>query len=107
MFLFIDLLQTLTLCPHRLTVEEIKSVHVVCPSLHLDIVQGSNSGRASSDALERAQHAPAVQSPLDAWEQKACYSIYRCADVDNFIATHGVKLFAVQIGCMCCLTFLH
>ena len=40
-------------------------------------IEGSNAGTAASDAADRAEHAPAVESPLNGAEQAVVDAVYR------------------------------
>ena len=56
-------------------------VCVQMPNMDLDVIEGSFRARETNDASERSQHAPAVISPLDDWENSVCAEIHRSASV--------------------------
>lgn len=57
-----------------LSAQDIKSLQKVIPGGQY--IEGSNLGRAANDQSERAQHAPAVVSPLTAAEQVVGDAVY-------------------------------
>lgn len=40
-------------------------------------IEGSNAGNAATDQANRAQHSPAIESPLSSSEQSVANAVYR------------------------------
>ena len=57
-----------------LSAQDINGLHKVIPGGQH--IEGSNLGMAANDQSERAQHAPAVVSPLTAAEQVVGDAVY-------------------------------
>lgn len=69
-----------------MTAEDIKQLQQKIPGGQF--LEGSNAGNSANDAAERAQHAPAVESPLNSPEQSVANAVYRSACVSTLKHSH-------------------
>ena len=59
-----------------LTAAQIAGLQSHIPGSMHNLIEGSNNGGAAGDQHERAQHAPAVMSPLTLDEQRVCEAVH-------------------------------